>query len=125
MYSEQCSTWRIFLSGNIGREHPLFIRNGNDLHLTLPVSAKVAEKGGQVRVPGLKKGDAYLLSLPPKTRQGARLRLAGTGIPDLKTSLHGDMIVSIEVFDPRKTQIDTQQRRDMIIESLNGMNIED
>jgi hypothetical protein len=106
-------------------KHPLFIRNGNDLHLTLPVSAKVAEKGGQVRVPGLKKGDAYLLSLPPKTRQGASFRLAGTGIPDLKTSLHGDMIVSIEVFDPRKTQIDTQQRRDMIIKSLNGMNIED
>ena len=60
-------------------EHPLFQRDGDDIHLTVPVSVTEAALGAKVEVPTI-DGRA-LLQIPPGTQSGQKLRLREKGVP--------------------------------------------
>ncbi len=60
-------------------EHPLFQRNGDDIHLTVPISVTEAALGSKVEVPTI-DGRA-LLRIPPGTQSGQKLRLRDKGVP--------------------------------------------
>jgi molecular chaperone DnaJ len=61
------------------RDDPFLVRDGDDILVEAPVSASELALGAVVVVPSV---DGWLeVRLPPATTSGARLRLAGKGVP--------------------------------------------
>jgi len=77
-------------------DHPLLRREGDDLHLTVPVTVGEAFHGGKVAVPTL--DGEVALTLPRGTKSGAKLRLRGKGVQ--RGEIPGDMIVTVQIRLP-------------------------
>jgi molecular chaperone DnaJ len=76
--------------------HPVFRRDGDDIYLTVPVSATEAALGAKIEVPTI-DGRA-LLKIPPGTQSGQKLRLREKGVPSAtKEGARGDEIVEITI----------------------------
>jgi curved DNA-binding protein len=58
--------------------HPHFRRDGDDLHLDLPVTVAEAFRGAKVKVPTV--DGAVSLKVPEKTQSGQTVRLRGKGV---------------------------------------------
>lgn len=81
------------------RSHPKFKREGDDLHVDLPLDLYIALLGGEARVPTL-NGDV-VLTIPPETQSGKTFRLSGRGMPKLRLPKeHGDMYAHTSVQIP-------------------------
>ena len=81
------------------RPHSQFRREGDDLHLDLPLDLYTALLGGEVRVPTL-NGDV-MLTIPPETQSGKTFRLSGRGMPHLRRpGEFGDLYVHVQVRIP-------------------------
>jgi len=78
------------------RPHPYVRREGLDLYLTLPVTLDEAYGGATVDVPTFE--GTVALKIPPRTQNGAKLRLRGKGVPRKDT--RGDLYVVIDVRIP-------------------------
>jgi curved DNA-binding protein len=61
------------------RAHAHFKRDGDDLHLDLPLTIAEAYLGAKVRVPTFDGG--VTMKVPPHTQSGQQMRLRGKGIP--------------------------------------------
>jgi curved DNA-binding protein len=82
------------------QEHPAFERKGNDLHTTAKVSAFTAILGGEAEVETIT--GKVKLSIPPGTQPEQVFRLAGRGMPHLKSAnTKGDLFVRLKVEIPR------------------------
>jgi tetratricopeptide (TPR) repeat protein len=55
--------------------HAFLTRSGQDICVDLPVSTKMAQQGGHIRVPALEKGRSFLRDLPAGTRNNAIFRV--------------------------------------------------
>jgi curved DNA-binding protein len=77
--------------------HPSFRREGDDLHLTLPITIAEAYKGAKVKVPTIEGSVA--LKVPPKSQSGSVVRLRGKGVAR-KGHEQGDLYVHFEVQIP-------------------------
>jgi len=78
--------------------HPLFRREGNDLHLEVPVAVHEAALGARVDIPTL--DGPVKLRVPPGTQSGHRFRLHGRGAPAMRPGVRGDLIVEVRVVLP-------------------------
>lgn len=76
--------------------HPWFRREGDDLHLDLPVSINEAVLGAKVTVPTPEGPVA--LAIPKSSSSGKRLRLKGKGVP--KPGGAGDLYVTLRIVLP-------------------------
>ena len=79
------------------RRHRLFTRDGNNLHLEVPVPLLTAVLGGEVEVPSL--GGRLNLKIPAGTQNREKFRLRGRGIRTL-SGRRGDMICVAAVEVP-------------------------
>src|SRR4029079_14485894 len=70
--------------------HPLFRREGDDLHLVVPVAIHEAALGTRVEVPSL-EGHARG-RLPTGTQSGQRFRLRERGVASLRAGRRGDLV---------------------------------
>ncbi len=77
--------------------HPLFRREGDDIHLELPVTLAEASLGGKISVP-TPAGDVTM-TVPPHSNTGFVLRLKGKGAPKTDGS-RGDQYVALKVVLP-------------------------
>ncbi len=77
--------------------HPHFKRDGEDLHLDLPLTVKEAFAGGKVRVPTV--GGSVQLKVPPGTQSGHMLRVRGKGVHK-KDRVPGDLYVHFQIMLP-------------------------
>jgi len=75
--------------------HPFFIREGNDIHLELPVTLKEAVLGARIKVP-TPTGEVSM-TVPKRSDTGTRLRLRGRGIPAHAGQPAGDQYVILQV----------------------------
>ena len=82
-------------------KHPFFRVEGRDLRLDLPITLYEAVLGGKVQVPTL--GGAVEMTLPSGTNSGRILRLRGKGLPPAGTTAAGDLLVTLRVTLPEKT----------------------
>lgn len=82
------------------RAHPVFEREGSDLHCEMPISFGVAALGGEIEIPTL-DGHAKL-KIPAETQTGQAFRLRGKGIKALRGSGYGDLICHVTVETPVK-----------------------
>src|SRR5246127_1579951 len=99
----------IFLS--IGA-HPFFQREGADLHCRVPVSMVTASLGGEFEVPTIDGGKTKV-KVPEGTHSGRRFRLAGKGMPVLRSRQSGDMYVQVVVETPQQL---TKKQRELLAE---------
>jgi curved DNA-binding protein len=78
---------------------PQFEREGDDLHVTVPVDLYTAVLGGEVRAPTL--SGAVMLRIPAGTQNGRVFRLQGQGMPRLRQPEdHGDLYAQVQVQLP-------------------------
>ena len=82
------------------KKHPLFERDGSDLHCTVPISFSQAALGTEFEIPLL--DGKHLLEIPAGTQPGEVLRLRGKGMPHYQTQRKGDLLVEVQVEVPRK-----------------------
>ncbi len=82
------------------KPHATLRRDGLDLLLDVPVSFPEAALGARVEIHTL-DGPA-LLTVPPGTSSGTRLRLRGQGVRDPRTGSAGDLYAIIRVTTPRQ-----------------------
>jgi len=102
------------------KEHPIFQRDGHDLHCRVPVSFVTAALGGSVEVPTLDGGRAKV-AIPEGTQPGRQFRLRGKGMPVLRSSQKGDLYVEIAVETPVKlTRRQKELLREFECESPSG-----
>ncbi len=80
------------------RPHEVFKRDGDDVSLELPLSITEASLGAKVEIPTL-DGPA-VLTVPPGTASGTRLRLRGRGMPRAGGG-RGDLYAVVRIVPPR------------------------
>lgn len=82
------------------KPHPLFRRDGNDIHLDAPIDFTTAVFGGTITVPTL-KGEAKV-KIPKGTQTGTKFRLQDKGVPDVRTGRRGSQYVRLKIETPQK-----------------------
>jgi DnaJ-class molecular chaperone len=97
------------------RPHPVFRREGRDVHLDVPVTLAEAIRGAKIEVPTL-EGRATV-TVPPGTDSGQRLRLRGKGIPDPSGGPPGDLYVVIQIRVPKKLDAEGLAHADALAEA--------
>jgi curved DNA-binding protein len=86
---------------------PRFERQGDNLHVTVPVDLYTAILGGQTPVPTL--DGAIKLTIPAGTQNGQRFRLRGEGMPHLQEPEdRGDLYAHLNVRLP--TELTAKQQ---------------
>jgi molecular chaperone DnaJ len=78
--------------------HPVFNREGDDLHCEMPVSFATAALGGSVEIPTL-DGVAEI-KVPAETQSGRTFRLRGKGIKGVRSSQPGDLYCHVVIETP-------------------------
>ena len=80
------------------QKHQYFEREGDDLHLTVPISFSQAVLGDEIEVPTL-QGKASL-KIPAGTQTETIFRMKEKGMPSLHHSGHGNQMVTVHVEIP-------------------------
>jgi molecular chaperone DnaJ len=78
--------------------HPVFRREGYDLMVELPVNIAQAVLGDEVEVPSL--NGSMKVKIPPGSQPDQTIRLKGKGIPHLRGSGRGDLVLVLTVLIP-------------------------
>jgi molecular chaperone DnaJ len=80
--------------------HSELERRGDDLWYRLPISIVQAALGTQIEIATL--DGAHEIDVAAGTQPGALIRLRGLGVPSLRTSRRGDLVVEIRVDVPMR-----------------------
>jgi DnaJ-class molecular chaperone len=80
------------------RPHREFRREGDDIHIELPITIDEAVLGGKVEVPT--PTGRVQLSIPKGTSSGTVLRLKGKGVRNGATGATGDELVTVKIVLP-------------------------
>ena len=80
--------------------HPVFRREGDDLHLVLPIAVHEAALGARIEVP-TPDGGVARLRVPPGTQSGQRFRLRERGAASTRDGRRGDLIIEARLMLPK------------------------
>ena len=87
--------------------HPIFERDGDNLVCDLPISIIQAALGAEASVPSL--DGTVKFKIPQGTQTGKVFRIAGKGMPSLRSYGNGDLLIRVVVETP--TRLSAQQRQ--------------
>ncbi len=87
--------------------HRFFRREGNDIHVTVPVNLVQATLGSKIRVSTI-SGRKVVLRVPPGTQPGTRFRIRGQGIS--REGRRGDQYVEVKVEVPESLTEEQQEQ---------------
>jgi molecular chaperone DnaJ len=82
----------------IVKDHPIFTRDGTNLHCDVPISFTMAALGGDIEVPTL--DGKVSLKIPAETQSGKLFRLRGKGVRSVRASNKGDLMCKVVVETP-------------------------
>ena len=102
------------------REHAVFARDGDDLFCEMPVSFVIAALGGEINVPTL-EGKASI-KVPAGTQNGTVFKLRGKGMPHLRGSGQGQLLVRAVVEVPTKLTPGQRRKLEEFAESCGDQN---
>lgn len=85
--------------------HRYFRREGANLLLDVPITPSEAVLGSKIEVPTLSEG-RVVVTIPPGTSSGVKLRLRGKGVVDSQTNQTGDQFVVIKIVVPKEIRDD-------------------
>jgi molecular chaperone DnaJ len=80
--------------------HDLFERHGNDVLIDLPLTYTQLALGTKLEVPTLE--GKVILKVPAGTQSHKIFRMKGKGIPRLNSYGHGDQMVRVVAWVPKK-----------------------
>ncbi|MBN2560345.1 MAG: DnaJ domain-containing protein [Phycisphaerae bacterium] len=89
--------------------HPYLERRGDDIYLDVPITIAEAALGAKVDLPTI--DGTRTVTIPPGTASGAKLRLAGLGVPSPKGGQRGDHYAVIKIVPSRQL---TDEQRDLL-----------
>ncbi len=103
------------------RKYPLFARHGQDLHCEVPITISQAALGRPIEVPTL-DGKFITHTLKRGTQSGDEVRIAGHGMPHLRSGRPGDLVVHVRVVTPRRL---TKRQEELFheLEEIDGTEI--
>jgi molecular chaperone DnaJ len=81
------------------KAHPLFQREGANIHCRVPIAMPTAALGGTIEVPTI-DGARVEVKIPPGTQSGHQFRLRGKGMSILRSHSRGDMFAQVSVETP-------------------------
>jgi molecular chaperone DnaJ len=82
----------------IVKDHPIFTRQGNDLHAEVPVSYTQLVLGSEIEIPTL-SSEIIKVKIPQGSQSHTKFRLKGKGLPF--GSNHGDLIATVKIETPK------------------------
>ena len=88
--------------------HEIFEREATEIFCNVPISIVNASLGGSVDVPTV-SGGKVKVKIPAGSQNGDQFKLTGKGMPTLRSTSFGDMIISLNVEVPRNLS-DNQKR---------------
>lgn len=101
-------------------EHPVFDREGQDLHCTVPVNVAQAALGTEIDI--LTFDGLESVKIPEGTQPGSKVRLRGKGVPFVNSSTRGDLYVHVEVRVPSKLTREQKKLFEQLKETLPAEN---
>lgn len=81
------------------KPHPYFKREGDDIHVDVPITITEAALGARVTIPTV--DGPTRLTIPQGIQGGQKLRLKSKGAPHLKGPGRGDMYAVIKIVVPK------------------------
>lgn len=93
------------------KPHPVFQRDGDDLHCEMPISYTKAALGGEIEVPTL--GGKAAFTIPEGTQSGKTFRLRSKGIKGVRSGYAGDLFCHVVVETPVKL---TERQKELLRE---------
>ena len=91
------------------KKHPVFQRDGDDLHCEMPISFTRAALGGDIEVPTLNGKAAF--TIPEGAQSGKTFRLRGKGIKGVRSGYAGDLFCHVVVETPVKL---TERQKELL-----------
>jgi molecular chaperone DnaJ len=89
-------------------EHPIFRRDGDDIYVTVPITAMEAALGAKIEVPTI--DGRSQLRVPPGTQSGQKLRLREKGVPSAtREGERGDEIIEIKIVVPEARDLKVRE----------------
>lgn len=92
------------------RPHYLFDRKGDNLYVKVNLSIAEAIMGTEIEVPHI-SGKTEKVRVPAGAQPGQTIRIPGKGMPKLKTSGYGDLIVILNVVIPSEKELSRDARK--------------
>lgn len=86
------------------KPHPVFVRDGNDIEVEVPITFDEAVLGGKIEVPTI--NGPVSMSVPKGASSGQRLRLKNKGIK--RGSQTGDQTVRLKIVLPKTISAEMQ-----------------
>lgn len=80
------------------KKHPIFVRDGNNLHCEVPISFVAAALGGEISIPTL--NEHVSIKIQAGTQSGKIYRLRGHGVKSVRSSAVGDLMCAVVVETP-------------------------
>ena len=93
------------------KPHPVFQREGDDMHCEMPISFAKAALGGEIEVPTLSGKVAF--TIPEGTQSSKTFRLKGKGIKGVRSGFAGDLFCHVAVETPVKL---TERQKELLRE---------
>lgn len=100
-------------------KHPHFTREGNDIHIEIPISFVDATLGITLDIPTV-YGDVSLI-IPEGTQPDKVLKIKGKGVKDLRGQVPGDQYIHLKIETP--TKLSKKQRE--LLESFRAEDEDD
>jgi molecular chaperone DnaJ len=88
------------------QEHPMFEREGQNLHCAVPISFAQSALGAELEIPTLEGPEK--LKVPEGTQSGTVFKIRNRGVPVLNGRGKGDLFVEVRVHTP--TKLNKRQR---------------
>ena len=99
--------------------HPFFTREGDDIHIQVPITVSEAGLGAKIEVPTI-DGRA-LLKVPQGTQNSQKFRLREKGVTNTRKSTRGDEIVEVVIQAPKVNDERTKE----LLRELSQVSAED
>jgi molecular chaperone DnaJ len=87
----------LYVQANV-KDHPIFVRDENNLYCELPISFTTAALGGEIEVPTLE--GKVKLKVPKETQTGKMFRLRGKGVKSVRSHSTGDLMCKVVLETP-------------------------
>ncbi|MCG9760123.1 MULTISPECIES: molecular chaperone DnaJ [Pseudoalteromonas] len=94
------------------KEHPIFVRDGNNLYCEVPISFTTAALGGEIEVPTL-DGRAKL-KIPSESQTGKMFRMRGKGVKSVRSGAVGDLICKVVL----ETPVNLNERQKVLLQEF-------
>jgi molecular chaperone DnaJ len=100
------------------RPHPLFRREGDDIHIEIPITIGEALRGAEIEVPTIH--GPVRAKIPAGTQGGQTFRLSGKGVPAAKGGKGGDHYYRVQIVVPKSVPAEALREIEAIEKAYDG-----